>query len=581
MENFGEAYVLDEALQLVEVWRKKLATLRSVIVVNPDTDEARILCETLRRTISHKQQLISQRPGEAMPKLKSGWLCLFFHNAGLAVDDTQTDLFYHWLELAKTNPSGQLILITEARLNSIPRDSYWEVAENEYAKLGAGLGTTTWEAACRQIHQSGSNTVVMRYSNLFGPGINHTWNPICDLSRLPENSLSLSASDAILRFSVTYIGDLLFSVSQLPPQRTMEWAYNLTSHQTSRYELGVTLPILFPNLAVNLYSELATGNTKYALLQCLLLKRYLKRQPDELRTQLWKTVVSSMPDDQVAAAESAAYSQACHGKLDQVRKFQLEMLQEVQQICDKHNLRFFLGGGSQLGAIRGQGFIPWDDDIDLIMLRQDFDTFRRVAPPELSARFSYHSWRDDKQHHYGFDKIRLRETRMPTQFGFAHEMEDGVSIDIFVFDQTANNRFLRKFHTFMITTWRRAMTLKWLNKPQHGLFYAWSLPGIVLMRLLRWRFVHNLLERILKTHAGAKRAKYLVDGVGFHLNHGAIPVKWFAQTEPSRFAGTIAPIPNGYDDYMRLLYGADYMTLPPPSQRGGHQLAAVDLGPYA
>ena len=583
METTGQAYVDDEARRLVEVWRNRLARVRTIIVANPGADEARILCRTINQAIGPRQHLVLRHPGDDCPAPKGRWVCLFFHNGGLALDHAQTELFHAWLELATRDRDGQLILVTEARLDSNQRDAYWEMAENEYVELARGQGTTHWELECRTAHQQGANVVVIRYANLFGPGVNHSWNAIDDQPRLiaRHDRLTLGPADINRFLSVTFVGDLLHGLSQLPLTRPQEWSYNLVSHQTSRYETAVALSILFPGAPIDLPGQSAPRQPRYALLQPLLLRRYVKPATEPLQDQLWRTVVSSMPDDQAIAAEAEAYSRASHGKLAQIQRLQIEMLEDVRRICREHGLSYFLGGGSLLGAIRHQGFIPWDDDIDLIFLREDFEVFRRVAPQELSARHSYHSWRDDPHHHFAFDKVRLRGTRMSTELSFSFEMSDGVPIDIFVLDQTSNNALLRRLHVFLITTLRRALTLKWLDRPQRGLFYAWSVPGLLLMRLIPWRAAHGLLEKLLMVYRHSKQAEFLVDGVGFNMSKGVIPSQWFAQARQCDFEGLKVDVPAGHDHYTRLLYSQDYMTPVPPSQRGGHHLAGLDLGPYA
>ena len=73
--------------------------------------------------------------------------------------------------------------------------------------------------------------------------------------------------------------------------------------------------------------------------------------------------------------------------LDEAKEIMLDILKEIDRICLKHNLRYWLSGGTLLGAIRHNGFIPWDDDIDIDMLREDFEKFKKIAKTELREEF--------------------------------------------------------------------------------------------------------------------------------------------------------------------------------------------------
>ena len=138
---------------------------------------------------------------------------------------------------------------------------------------------------------------------------------------------------------------------------------------------------------------------------------------------------------------------------------QLEMILEVARICQKHNIRWFAYGGTLLGAVRHRGFIPWDDDVDLVMLRPDYEKFKRVAPRELNPNCTLDMWYD-----YNFDGFpqdaslpnitRAELNRFPTgwphhchmkirdnrsvmiEFEKRKDLNQGIFIDIFPLDPT-------------------------------------------------------------------------------------------------------------------------------------------------
>lgn len=103
-------------------------------------------------------------------------------------------------------------------------------------------------------------------------------------------------------------------------------------------------------------------------------------------------------------------------RLDSIHEIQLAFLLETDRICRKHNIKYFLGGGTLLGAIRHKGFIPWDDDADIMMLREDFDRFCEIAPKELPSNMTFQSYYTDKACFYEFAKVRLDDTFFATDF---------------------------------------------------------------------------------------------------------------------------------------------------------------------
>ena len=150
------------------------------------------------------------------------------------------------------------------------------------------------------------------------------------------------------------------------------------------------------------------------------------------------------------------------GRLDAIQQIQLAYLLEVDRICRKHNIKYFLGGGTLLGAIRHKGFIPWDDDSDIMMLREDYDKFCKIAASELPANMSFQSNKTDKSCFYEFAKLRVNGTAFATGFAKEHKtMHNGIAFDIFCHDKTANSRFAQKIHLAMTIFTRALVFNKW------------------------------------------------------------------------------------------------------------------------
>ena len=129
--------------------------------------------------------------------------------------------------------------------------------------------------------------------------------------------------------------------------------------------------------------------------------------------------------------------------ISEIQKIDLELLKQFLKICDKHNLKYYIIGGTLLGAIRHKNFIPWDDDIDVAMPRKDFDIFLKVANNELKDNYKLSTYFNNKEHRYYLPKlVDLNTTIMEKRYEKINK-ETHVFIDIFPIDGTPNNIILR------------------------------------------------------------------------------------------------------------------------------------------
>lgn len=137
----------------------------------------------------------------------------------------------------------------------------------------------------------------------------------------------------------------------------------------------------------------------------------------------------------------------------------LAIAKEVVSICEKYGLRYYMLGGTMLGAIRHKGFIPWDDDMDLGMPRKDYERFLEVAPKELPSMMKIINYKTDKDYHYYITRIQDLETKV-VETRYEHEGgETCASIDLFPLNGSPNNFLLRKIFYFRVMAHRAMMAL--------------------------------------------------------------------------------------------------------------------------
>ena len=120
--------------------------------------------------------------------------------------------------------------------------------------------------------------------------------------------------------------------------------------------------------------------------------------------------------------------------LDKIHRTEMDIMREIDRICRKHNLTYFLSCGTLLGVVRHKGFIPWDDDMDIDMTRENYDKFIAACKTGLNPEFRLQTWITDPNYHNGFAKILLKGTCAIEKRGETTLCEKGVFVDIFPWD---------------------------------------------------------------------------------------------------------------------------------------------------
>ena len=250
----------------------------------------------------------------------------------------------------------------------------------------------------------------------------------------------------------------------------------------------------------------------------------------------------------------------------------LPILLELDRICKKHNIRYFLSSGTLLGAVRHKGFIPWDDDIDVEMMREDYNKFCKICKLELSHdKFFLQNQSNYKNYNWVYGKLRLKNTEY-IRSGQEHlRQKTGIFIDIFPLDKVKDN----KFSQYLIATvcgLSRTMLWSCVGKKNSKTLYQ-RLKYSVLSIIPR-SFAINLYKSFSQFYNNTDtdyRASYnmkLPDRKCFIYKN-----KWYEDVLYIEFEGYKLPIPIGYKDILKMYYG-DYMKLPPKDKQKGNSDAS-------
>lgn len=270
------------------------------------------------------------------------------------------------------------------------------------------------------------------------------------------------------------------------------------------------------------------------------------------------------------------------GKLKTVQEILLGYLLEIDRICRKHDIQYFLAGGTLLGAIRHHGFIPWDDDADVMMLREDYDRFQKVVQEELPDHIFMQLPTTEKGNHNPFTKLRINNTMFATEFtGHFMDLHNGIFFDVLSHDQTGNHKWSQKLHLMVTMLTRSVVFNKWGNTDIRS---GGGHPVICKIvdkakYLVPMRFAEWAQNKAL-TFFQKRNTDYLYDGMGRNLKRGPFPKEWLEEAVYVEFEGYQFPVPKEYDKYLTYLYG-DYMQMIPVSaRRTSHSIVLTDLGKY-
>lgn len=389
---------------------------------------------------------------------------------------------------------------------------------------------------------------------------------------------SISLPNTRNKYSFTYLNDMLYAVLYSFFVFRENSIFNIVS-KNATVSVGMLSSMIydiFPDLAkTELTSCEEEPHYGVAMNNAMVVNAGCEPQVD--LSEAIQLCIKSRQSD-----EPFGYDDSHEGKMVDIQNVLIGYLFEVDRICRKHNIKYFLGGGTLLGAVRHGGFIPWDDDADIMMLRDDYDRFLEIAQSELPEGLTLQTSKTDKYCHYPFAKIRIDNTMFATKFSKTHEnMNNGMAFDIFAHDNTANSSIGQKLHLQFTLLFRSMIFNKWNkrkinNKKPFQSFIANILKVIFPIRLTEW-----LQYRTFKLFKHKKNAKYLYDGMGRNVYHGAFPKYYLDEVIYINIHGHDFPIPKEYDKYLTYLYG-DYRKLPPASKRQtSHSIVQLDMSEYS
>ena len=258
------------------------------------------------------------------------------------------------------------------------------------------------------------------------------------------------------------------------------------------------------------------------------------------------------------------------GQKRQIQLTAFEILKLFDGICRRNDLKYYLTAGSLLGAVRHGGFIPWDDDVDVAMPREDFDKLLKIAAEELPAGYFYQDSRTDKKYPFLFSKIRKDGDEVYEKILDGVDIHKGRYIDIFPLDKCPDNPSVARKYFKKIEFLKMAMLEKGSDKFTSG--YTRFIPKLVLalFKRLPWGTLRFIRNATVKYYAARSSGKWLCTVAGTHgYPKETYDCEWFIGEREMTFEGVSFFVPKESERLLQSMYG-DYMTPPDESLRGGH-----------
>ncbi len=261
-------------------------------------------------------------------------------------------------------------------------------------------------------------------------------------------------------------------------------------------------------------------------------------------------------------------------ELRQVQKIQLELLEQADQICRKNNIPYNIIAGTLLGAVRHRGFIPWDDDADVALMRRDYEIFREACKKDLDhSKYYFQDHANTRGYRWGYGKLRRRHTLFLRKNQAHMPYEQGIFIDIFPLDPVPKNYILRFWHNFHCFCIRKAM---WAPVGMTDDRNVWKRLGYRLLSEIpeEWLFSHY--DKFVKKCSRFESEWVRILTYPTPTNDYGYLRRWYESRSEIEFEGDLFYTIKERDEYLRFKFG-EYWVLPEEKERKTHPIIELKL----
>ena len=256
--------------------------------------------------------------------------------------------------------------------------------------------------------------------------------------------------------------------------------------------------------------------------------------------------------------------------IEELKHIQLDILIAFHQFCIEHNIKYSLAGGTLIGAIRHKGFIPWDDDIDVYLLREDYEKLNAAFPSAFNDKFILVTRERDCKWNRAYGKLYDSRTVMK-EHALNTYKQLGVGIDVFPIDDVPDEQSEWDSYNRKRKLLRDIYTIKSLQFSTKR--SAEKNVLIFISRILLWpfsfRFLSTMIDKYSQKYNGKGYTHVYENCLGVYNSKYPWKKSDLENVIDTEFEGHTVKIMKGYEDYLTCIYG-DYMKLPPVEKRNTH-----------
>ncbi|WP_406536800.1 phosphorylcholine transferase LicD [Methanobrevibacter sp.] len=265
--------------------------------------------------------------------------------------------------------------------------------------------------------------------------------------------------------------------------------------------------------------------------------------------------------------------------LQHIKDVELLILKDFIDICDENALDYYLFFGTEIGAVRHQGFIPWDDDIDIMMFREDYEQFLKIMEEKSSEKYTVFDIRYDENYFFQFGRLSLNGTYWAEYWDNQVPFKLGIHLDLFILDKVPNNNFKRFLYMRICLILCKLCSISSIKieHPSNIVKWVTNFLHVIFNKIgLTPKYFQKKMLKLFRKYEN-QDCKYHAD-----LTMNEQPYFKIEDLKPAKlvkFEDIYAKIPNNQEATLGQIFG-DYMQLPPEEERVAHILNEIDFGKY-